>query len=89
VEAQAITLAPGAPVPRHTHPCAVVGVVLDGTIRYAREGAPEQLLRPGDAFHEPAHVLVHHFDNASADAPATFVAFYLVEKDGPTIELVG
>jgi hypothetical protein len=32
---------------------------------------------------------VLHFVNASDAEPATFVAFYLVERDGPTITLLG
>ncbi len=88
IESQAITLGPGVRVPRHTHPCGVVGCVLSGTIRYAREGTPENFLGPGDAFHEPANAVVLHFDNASDAEPATFVAFYLVERDGPTITLL-
>ena len=89
VESQAITLGPGVCAPRHRHPCDVVGCVLSGTIRYARENGQEVLLRSGDAFLEPAGAVVLHFDNASTCEPAEFVAFYLMERQGPTIELLG
>ena len=38
----------------------------------------ERTLCAGDAFHEPAGAPIAHFDNASKDEPATFIAFYLL-----------
>jgi quercetin dioxygenase-like cupin family protein len=55
-----------------------VGYIAQGTIRFQVEGQPVQMLSAGSAFFEPAGEKVPHFDNASADAPATFVAFYLL-----------
>ncbi len=56
----------------------MVGYVAAGAIRFQVEGAAEQILRAGDAFHEPAGAPIAHFDNASKHEPATFVAFYLL-----------
>jgi hypothetical protein len=39
---------------------------------------PETILETGQAFHEPADVEVPHFDNASDDEAAVFVACYLL-----------
>jgi quercetin dioxygenase-like cupin family protein len=81
VHAARIELAPSQPTGLHLHPCHVAGCVLEGTIRFQLEGEPERLLGPGDAFFEPAHARVAHFDNASAAEPAAFVAFYLLPQD--------
>jgi hypothetical protein len=48
-------------------------------------GQPPQLLTEGSAFFEPAGAKVVQFDNASSDAPATFVAFYLLGSDDQRI----
>jgi quercetin dioxygenase-like cupin family protein len=73
-----IELAPGQPAGLHRHPCPVVGCVLAGEIRFQVAGQPEEILRAGDAFHEPAGVEIPHFDNASRSEPAVFVACYLL-----------
>ena len=78
VQITRIVLAPGQPAGRHRHPCPVIGCVLAGAIRLQVAGHPEQILGPGDAFYEPAHTEIPHFDNASEDDPATFVACYLL-----------
>lgn len=78
VEGTRIEFAPGLASGLHLHPCPVVGVVLEGSIRFQVDGQPEQILEPGDTFHEPAGAHVPHFDNASATEPAAFLAFYLL-----------
>jgi quercetin dioxygenase-like cupin family protein len=80
VEMTRIQLAPSQQTGLHLHPCDVVGCVLEGRIRFAVEGERERDLGPGDAFHEPANARVAHFDNASPDEPATFVACYLLPQ---------
>jgi quercetin dioxygenase-like cupin family protein len=78
VRSARIELAPGQEPGRHRHPCDVVGYVAAGTIRFQVEGEGEQMLREGDAFHEPAGAPIAHFDNASKHEAATFIAFYLL-----------
>ncbi len=80
VQIQEITMAAGVKAPLHLHPCPTVGLITEGTIAFQIEGQPVQYLKAGDAFYEPAHVRVAKFDNDS-DAPARFVAFYLLGKD--------
>lgn len=75
-----IELAPAQETGLHLHPCPVVGYVVNGTIRYQVEGEEETILRPGDAFFEPANARVPHFANASDRQPATFVAAYLLAE---------
>jgi quercetin dioxygenase-like cupin family protein len=76
-----IELAPGQAAGLHRHPCDVVGYIVSGTIRLQIEGQPEQRLRAGDAFHEPKDTLIPHFDNASRDELAVFIAAYLLPED--------
>jgi quercetin dioxygenase-like cupin family protein len=78
VRAARIELRPDQETGRHRHPCDVVGYVAVGTIRFQVEGEGERILRAGDAFHEPAGAPIAHFDNASKNEAATFIAFYLL-----------
>jgi quercetin dioxygenase-like cupin family protein len=78
VQVARIELAPGQETGLHVHPCAVVGLITSGTIRFRVEGEEEQTLHAGDAFHEPAGARIAHFDNASEGEPAAFVACYLL-----------
>ena len=78
VEMAQVELAPGQPAGRHFHPCDV-GYIVSGAIRFQIAGEPERMLGAGDAFHEPANREIAHFDNASREQPATFVACYLLQ----------
>ena len=78
VKAARVDFAPGAGGGLHTHPCPVVGVVLEGAVRYQIEGEDAQVLAAGDAFFEPAARRIREFTNASATEPASFAAFYLL-----------
>ena len=85
VRAARIELGPQQEAGRHRHPCDVVGYVAGGTIRFQVEGEGERILHAGDAFHEPAGAPIAHFDNASAEEPATFIAFYLLPPGEDTL----
>jgi len=66
---------------------SVVGVVTEGSFLFQPEGEPARTLKAGDGFFEPAGTKILHFDNASATAGATIVAFYLTDKSStPLIE---
>jgi len=85
VEIKQIDFAPSQRTGLHRHPCPVVGYVAHGSIRFRVDGQPAQLLTEGSAFFEPAGAKIVQFDNASSDAPATFVAFYLLGPDDQKI----
>ena len=85
VRSARIELGAGQESGRHRHPCDVVGYIAAGTIRFQVEGEEERTLRAGDAFHEPAGAPIAHFDNASADEPVTFIAFYLLPPGEDTL----
>lgn len=81
VEIKRIDFAPGQKTGLHRHPGPVVGYVAHGTILFQVEGQPPMSLSEGDAWFEPADSKIVHFDNASSQDPATFIAFYLLGKD--------
>jgi len=78
VEVVRIELPPAQAAGLHLHPCPVVGCVISGAIRFQVAGEPRLTLQAGDAFLEPANVEIVHFDNASDEVPATFIAYYLL-----------
>ena len=84
VEVREIELAAGQAAGLHRHPCPVIGTITRGRIRFQIAGHPEKILQAGEAFFEPAHACIAHFD-ATADGPATFVACYLLGQDESTL----
>lgn len=90
VEVKQINLQPGQETGLHLHPIPVVGYIARGAIRFQLEGGPLLTLPAGSAFFEPANARVLHFDNASTQEPATFIAYYLLgEEDEQLIEMLG
>jgi quercetin dioxygenase-like cupin family protein len=85
VRSARIELTPAQETGPHRHPCDVVGYIAAGTIRFQVEGEGDRTLRAGDAFHEPAGAPIAHFDNASKDETATFIAFYLLPPGEDTL----
>ena len=81
VEIKQIDLEPGQQTGLHLHAIPVVGYIASGAIRFQVEGGAPTVLRAGSAFFEPANTRILHFDNASAEEPATFIAYYLMGQD--------
>ena len=78
VEVKEITFEPGQKTGLHLHKIPVVGYIAAGEFLFQIEGKPAKRLKAGDAFYEPADTRIVHFDNASDQAPGTFIAFYLL-----------
>jgi quercetin dioxygenase-like cupin family protein len=77
VKGARIRFAPGQPSGLHRHPVSTCGVVTRGDFTLQVDGEPPQSLRTGDAFFEPAGRMILQFDNASDEAEAEIVCFYL------------
>jgi quercetin dioxygenase-like cupin family protein len=89
VQAAQISLPPRQIAGRHRHSMPVVGYVTAGAISFQVEGEPIHTLRSGDAFYEPPNTVITHFDNASDNELAIFVAFYLKgPEDQALIEML-
>ena len=73
---------------KHLHPCPVVGYVVSGKVLFQVEGEEEKILNQGEAFYEPKNKTILHFDNASAEEPLVFIAFYLKEAGEELIKML-
>lgn len=72
---------PGESSPQHSHPCAVIGYVLEGTLRTQVKGQSEAIYKAGESFYEAPNVIHVVSANASATDPATFLAYFVCDHD--------
>jgi quercetin dioxygenase-like cupin family protein len=78
-----VTYPPGGANPAHRHPCPVIGYVLEGAVRMQVQGQPERIFKPGETFLEtPSDVHVVSA-NASQEAPARFLAYFVCDHVTP------
>ncbi len=72
---------PGESSPQHSHPCPVIGYVVEGAYRTQVEGDPEAVYKVGQTFYEAPNG--HHVvsANASKTEPMTFIAFFICDHD--------
>lgn len=87
-EMQEITLSAGQEVPKHLHPCPVVGFIKSGKVIFQIEGQEKVMLNEGDGFYEPKGKNILHFDNASKENPLIFIVVYLKKGSEENIKLV-
>jgi quercetin dioxygenase-like cupin family protein len=76
-----VTYPPGGANPSHTHPCPVVGYVLEGALRMRVNDGPEVVYRAGSTFYEATgdrHVVSA---NASTTEPARFLATFICDRE--------
>jgi quercetin dioxygenase-like cupin family protein len=78
-----VTYPPGGSSTPHSHPCPVIGYVLKGAVRMQVKGGAEHIYRPGDSFYEEANGIHMVSKNASATEPATFLAYFICDHEGP------
>lgn len=78
-----VTYPPGGSSAPHSHPCPVIGYVLKGAVRMQVKGGTEHLYRPGDSFYEEPNGIHMVSKNASATEPATFLAYFICDHEGP------
>jgi len=74
---------PGESSPQHSHPCSVIGYVVDGAIRTQVKGEPEAIYKTGEAFYEASNGIHEVSANASQTQPATFIAYFVCDHDTP------
>lgn len=72
-----VSYPPGGTSASHRHPCAVVGYVLEGQVRFAVGDAPERVLGPGATFHEFPGEEHRVSANASRTEPTRFLATFI------------
>ena len=78
---------PGTPPHRHPGPC--FAYVVEGEMLFELEGAPERVIRAGEAFWEPGGDVIHYQDgNNRNDTPLRFVVTMMCVPGKPMVNLV-
>jgi quercetin dioxygenase-like cupin family protein len=81
VEAIRVDYAPGGFTPgTHRHPSGAYVYVIDGSVLFGIDGRTPFLLQAGDSFYEQPDALHTVSRNASEDAPASLIAFFVLAK---------
>jgi len=78
-----VTYTPGAGSEPHSHPCPVIGYVIEGTIESQVAGQPFGRYEAGQTFYEEPNGVHAISRNPSKDKPARLLAYLLCDKPGP------
>jgi quercetin dioxygenase-like cupin family protein len=78
-----VTYEPGESSTPHSHPCAVVGYMLEGVLRTQVKGEPERIYKAGESFYEAPNGLHQVSANASQQQRAKFIAYFVCDREGP------
>jgi quercetin dioxygenase-like cupin family protein len=78
-----VSYGPGESSPPHSHPCPVIGYILEGTYRTQVKGQPEVVYKAGETFYEAPNGVHAVSANASQNVPVKFVAYFVCDHDVP------
>lgn len=78
-----VNYGPGEASRPHSHPCAVIGYVAEGTLRTQVKGEPEMTYKAGESFYEAPNGVHLVSANASPSKPAKLIAYLLCDHDTP------
>jgi len=78
-----VSYGPGEASSPHSHPCAVIGYVVEGSLRTQVKGEPEMIYKAGETFYEAPNGVHLVSANASSTEPASFLAYLLCDRDAP------
>jgi quercetin dioxygenase-like cupin family protein len=78
-----VNYGPGEASLPHSHPCAVIGYVVEGKIRTQVKGEPEIIYKAGESFYEAPNGVHLVSANASSTEPARLVAYLICDRDAP------
>jgi quercetin dioxygenase-like cupin family protein len=78
-----VTYGPGAASPAHSHPCPVIGYVLEGSVRTQVGGQAETVYTAGQSFYEAPNGAHLVSANASSTKPAKLIAFFVCDHNAP------
>ena len=78
-----VNYGPGGSSMLHSHPCPVIGYVLDGTLRTQVKGEPEAIYKYGESFYEAPNGVHQVSANASGKLPAKFLAYFVCDHRTP------
>ncbi len=74
---------PGESSKPHSHPCPVIGYVIEGAYRTQVRGEAEVVYTAGQSFYEAANGAHVVSANASTDKPVRFLAYFTCDRETP------
>jgi quercetin dioxygenase-like cupin family protein len=74
---------PGESSPPHSHPCAVIGYVVEGALRTQVKGEPHAIYKAGESFYEAPKGVHVVSANPSQTEATTFIAYFVCDHDQP------
>jgi quercetin dioxygenase-like cupin family protein len=83
VTAVEVTYGPGESSAPHSHPCPVIGYVVEGAMRTKVNGEAEGIYKVGESFYEAPNGVHAVSANASSSEPTKFLAFFVCDHDTP------
>ncbi len=78
-----VNYGPGESSKPHSHPCPVIGYVVEGTVRSQVQGEAEAVYQAGETFYEPPNGVHLVSGSASAKAPAKLLAYFVCDRKAP------
>jgi quercetin dioxygenase-like cupin family protein len=78
-----VTYGAGESSPPHSHPCPVIGYVIDGVLRTQVKGESEHIYHAGESFYEAPNGIHQVSANASQTAPVRFLAYFVCDHEVP------
>jgi len=78
-----VTYPPGGASPSHSHPCPVIGHVIEGAYRTQVKGGPVTIVRAGETFYEEPNGVHMVSANASDQEPVRFIAYFTCDHEAP------
>jgi quercetin dioxygenase-like cupin family protein len=78
-----VTYGPGESSLPHSHPCAVIGYVIEGSLRTQVKGEAEAVYNAGQSFYEAPNGIHMISANASDKVPVKFLAYFICDHDTP------
>jgi quercetin dioxygenase-like cupin family protein len=78
-----VSYGPGESSLPHSHPCPVIGYVLEGSVRMKTKGEAEAVYRAGESFYESPNGVHEVSANASPTKVAKFIAYFVCDRETP------
>ena len=76
-----VNYGPGEYSHPHSHPCPVIGYVIEGAVRTQVKGQPEAIYKAGESFYEPPNGVHQVSANASDKEAAKFLAYFVCDHE--------
>jgi quercetin dioxygenase-like cupin family protein len=76
-----VTYGPGESSPPHSHPCPVIGYVIEGSLRTQVKGERVAVYKAGQTFYEAPNGVHQISANASTKRPVKFLAYFVCDHD--------